>query len=140
LVGCTKGEGSWFVSLIGSYQYSVTIRAKGHLDFLEISDRIDKRFGDIITDKSVSSIVQLSLFEPLLVDSSSGPRKSFDYVATSDRLELSALDYGILTLLRDKPLASMQEIGRAAGASATTVDYRFNRLITFGAIMGFAYS
>jgi DNA-binding Lrp family transcriptional regulator len=131
---------SWFVSLIGSYQYSVTIRAKGHLDFLEIADRIDARFGDIITDKSVSSIVQLSCFEPRFVESGSGPRKSFDYVATSDRLELSALDHGILTFLRDKPLASMQEIGRGVNASATTVDYRFNRLITLGAIMGFAYS
>jgi DNA-binding Lrp family transcriptional regulator len=133
-------EVSWFVSLIGSYQYCVAIRADGYLDFLKLCDQINQRFGDVIALKSVSTIVHLSCFVPGLAHSGRGPRKSFDYSATSDRLDLSPLDRKIITFLREKPLASMQEVGRAVGASATTVDYRFNKLINSGAILGFGYA
>ncbi len=127
---------SWFVSLIGSYQYCATIRSQGPIDFFELSDRIDQRFRDVIADKSVSTVTHLSCYAP----SNSELRKSFAYSATQDRLVLSPLDHKLLSFLRNKPLASIQDIARAAGSSRSTIDYRLSRLLDLGAIVAFAYS
>jgi len=131
---------SWFVSLIGRYQYGVTVRADGHLSLLKLFDEIDQKFGDMIADKSVSTVVYLACYTPALAHTGAGPRKKLEYSAVPDRLELSALDRQIVEFLRDKPLASLQEVGRGLGSNSTTVAYRFNRLVNAQAILGFGYA
>lgn len=107
---------------------------------MDLCGRIDQRFGDIIATKNVSTVTHLSCYSPSLSNGKGAPRKCFAYSATPDRLELSSLDHKILNFLRDKPLSTMQELGRATGTSASTVDYRFNRLIESGAILAFGYA
>ena len=132
-------EVTWFISLIGLYQYCIGVRAGGQMELLDLFKRLDERFGDIVVSKSVSTVAQLTCYTPSLAHSGSGPRQQLEYTATQERLELSALDRHIVDFLRDNPLASMQQVGRAVATSATTVTYRFNRLITSGAILGFGY-
>lgn len=115
------------------------MRAEGPLQLLQIFETIDRTFGDLIKDKSVSTVVQLCCFTPALAHAGTGARKKFEYVATAERVELSELDRKIVEFIRDKPLATLQEIGRAVSASASSVAYRFNRLVTSGAILGFGY-
>jgi len=131
---------SWFVSLIGWFQYSVTFRTDGHLALLELFDVIDKKFGDMIGAKSVSTVVNLTCYSPALSHLGLGSRKQFEYSAIPERVELSELDRKIIDFLRDNPLASLPEIGRALGTSSTTISYRFNRLVTAQAILGFGYA
>ncbi len=131
---------SWFVSLIGRYQYGVTVRAEGHLALLELFDVIDKKFGDMIGHKSVSTVVSLTCYSPALAHAGVGSRKQLEYSAVDDRVELTELDRRLVEFLRDKPLASLPEVGRALGASATTIAYRFNRLVNIQAILGFGYA
>lgn len=131
---------SWFVSLIGQFQYSVTVRADGHLALLEFFEVVDKKFGDMIVDKSVSTVVNLTCYSPALSRHASGPRAQLEYSAVPDRVELSDLDRKIVEFLRDKPLASLPEVGRVLGVSSTTIAYRFNRLVTTQAILGFGYA
>jgi DNA-binding Lrp family transcriptional regulator len=133
-------QASWFMSLIGLYQYCISLRADGYLELLALFAQIDQRFGDIIADKSVSTVAQLTCYTPFLAHSGTGPRKHLEYTATRERLELNTLDHKIIEILRDKPLASMQELGRAVSTSPNTVAYRFNRLLSSGAILGFGYS
>lgn len=133
-------EVSWFVSLIGLYQYCITVRADGPLELLHFFAQIDEGFGDLIADKSVSTVVQLTCYIPSAIPASSEPRRHLEYVASTPCIELSDLDWKILKVLRDSPLSSMHEVGRAVGSSPTTVAYRFNRLVSSGAILGFGYA
>ncbi len=131
---------SWFVSLIGQFQYSVTVRAAGHLALLELFEVVDKKFGDMIVDKSVSTVVNLTCYSPALASSGGGPRAQLEYSAVPNRVELNDLDRKIVEFVRDRPLASLPEVGRVLGVSSTTIAYRFNRLVTTQAILGFGYA
>jgi DNA-binding Lrp family transcriptional regulator len=94
----------------------------------------------MIVDKSVSTVVNLTCYSPALVRYGVEPRAQLEYSAVPDRVELSDLDRKIVEFLRDKPLASLPEVGRVLGVGATTIAYRFNRLVTTQAILGFGYA
>jgi DNA-binding Lrp family transcriptional regulator len=131
---------SWLQSLHGYYQFLMAVRVSGtcHLD--TFMSEFDSHFGDMIVSKTLAELSRTTFFVPWLAHSGRGTRKSFEYRHDTPAEPLDSVARGILEHLKLEPLASISSIARAVGLPASTVSYRFGKLIESRVILGFAYS
>lgn len=133
-------EVHFFASIVGQYQFALTIFAHGLEDLLPTLQRLDEAHGEIIVDKTISNIADLVFFAPALAQAREGKRKRLSCKPTSVRAKLDDLDHKIIREIREKPLASLSELSRLCGCPASTTAYRFEQLIKSGTILGFGFT
>ena len=127
-------------TLIGYYQIGLQLRASSFEQLRRVLDSIDQAFGAIIVQKEYAIISELTFLStnPVRQKRVKTPKMSFR--ATSDQVKLDEVDRAILTVLRERPLTPLSELGRALKMPTNTVTYRFKNLVDKQVILGFFYS
>jgi DNA-binding Lrp family transcriptional regulator len=133
-------EVHWVGTLIGYYQIGLQLRASSFEQLRHVLDSIDQAFGAIIVQKEYAIISELTFLStnPVRQKRVKTPKMSFR--ATSDQVKLDEVDRAILTVLRERPLTPLSELGRALKMPTNTVTYRFKNLVDKQVILGFFYS
>jgi DNA-binding Lrp family transcriptional regulator len=118
----------------------VTIFASGLDSLLEMLEKLDELFGDIIVDKEISILTHMSFFTPCLAQPAGDKRRQMGFKPTSYRVNLDDLDLTIIDLVRRQPVLPIGKLAQSCGIPASTLTYRFEQLIKTGTIIGFGYS
>lgn len=133
-------EVHFLASVIGKHQFVINIFARGLEGLLVTLENLDGQFGDIIIDKEISTLTHLVFFTPCLAQPVGDSRKQMGFMPTAAQVDLDELDRKVIELLRDDPIAPLGKLARACGVPTSTLDYRFERLIKSGIIIGFGYA
>ena len=134
-----RPEVVWLASLIGQYHYVMGIRGNGLPGVVRVFGALDQEFGELVVDRSISPILQMSHFVPWLAHGGSGKRRYWKYHVCDALSGLDESDEKILKLLQRTPLATTRDISQNCGIPASTVAYRLERLLTNGIIIGFGF-
>jgi DNA-binding Lrp family transcriptional regulator len=130
----------WVGTLIGYYQVGLQLRASSFEQLRATLDLIDDAFGSLIVQKEYGIISELTFLStsPIREKRIKNPKISF--TATSEQVKLDEVDRAFLSLLRERPVAALSELGRALKMPTTTIAYRFKNLVNKRVILGFFYS
>ena len=131
---------TWMTGLMGRYQLGLAVRAGGQKELHDLFLELDRDFGDIVLERHISAILQLSQFVPWLAHIGPGRRRCWQYQVARPHPGIDEVDRRLLDILRQDPLASVAAVGKAAGVPASTVGYRLGQLQSSGVIIGFALS
>jgi DNA-binding Lrp family transcriptional regulator len=115
------------------------IRGNGLPGVVKVFGALDQEFGELVVDRSISPILQMSHFVPWLAHGGSGKRRSWKYHVCDALSGLDEVDEKILKLLQRTPLATTRDISQHCGIPASTVGYRLERMTTNGVIIGFGF-
>lgn len=133
----TCPEVSWFHELHGHYQFLMAIRVSGTQRLDAFMYEFDKQFGEIIVSRTLAEMLRTTYFMPWRAHSGKGPREHFEYRHDSEKVAIDSLDMKMLECLKNAPLVSQREISRIIGVPASTVSFRFEKLVSSRVILGF---
>ena len=127
----------WLASVQGRYQLVLAVRASGTHGILALFEELDTQFAEIISERHVSSILHAASFVPWLAHDGSARRRSWQCHAAPLSPEIDMTDRKLLDQIVTSPLASLRELGKRCNLPASTVAYRFEKLLRCGVIIGF---
>ena len=135
----TAPEVVWFFELYGHYQFLLALRVRSTQHLEVFLRNFDSRFGDMIVSKALAEMVRTTCYIPRLAYSGKGPRPCVEYRHDSMLASVDDTDLRILGKLKEHPLAPIGALARSAGLPASTTNYRFEKLVKAGVILGFMY-
>lgn len=133
-------EVTWVQEIFGRYHFLIALRTRGMQDLKMFLKSFDDQFGDMVGLKSLGGILRNASYVPWQAHSGTGQRLTFGYKNDDAENLVDDVDQKLLSLLQKKPLAALEELGRAAGIPPSTVTYRVDKMIKKGVILGFSYS
>lgn len=129
---------SWVVKLHGSWKVAVLFQLKNNKEFFAIFDKVRNHFGKRIEKTLFVIIDAIHHFTPLF-DKKVPKKERFSIVNTQygDSVTMGDTEFILLNELKKDGRASILEIARNTGFSATNLKYHLNKLLKKKIIMGF---
>jgi Lrp/AsnC family leucine-responsive transcriptional regulator len=126
----------WVFQLDGEWDFAVAVWVKDLLEFEEILDELQNKFGRFIHDKHISISTTIHhLKQKYLI----GKEDNTELVlgGPPSRAKLDDLDYEILGLLTKNGRLSLLKMGDALKTDPKVISYRLQKLMNEGIILGF---
>ena len=120
----------WLASLGGKYQYGMTLCVRSVSEAAEFLNAIAKNYGEVLTRKSISSLLEFRLLPKKYLTSKS-KKVAGAPVSISEGVpeaELDETDWKIIAILNQPGNESSYGISRSTGLPRATVEYRLKKL------------
>lgn len=130
---------AWFAELGGRFQYGASICVKNIRELSVFFDDIEKRFGKVLLEKSVTLLVNFTIYTKKYLAPKSFPPEAITIGEADDTFRLDETDQKILADLTDAGIRSHFDVARSSSLPRSTVAYRLKGLEDKGIISRYIY-
>lgn len=123
----------------GEYHYELLLLGRSMNDVAVYLDEIAKRFGPILQTREVSVVRSWRLWGSRWLAQTSVSAPSLEWETRPCEEKFDSIDFRIMRIIAERGEHSNRDLARALKLSASTFEYRVNRLKANGAFCGDFY-